>query len=281
MRFFERMKSPILIYDESLDGIMHEGEKAITDAIQKSTGFDRCNYDSYTSGSVIIYGSMRKKLWTLEKVAENGGDYLYIDHGYFTNRDFNRHIGSHYRITLNSPTYVYSLLDLPNDRSKEFNIEIRPFENSIHGNLILVLPPSPHTCHKYLINLAEWISETEEKIRQICGDKYEIITKKKNIFKDNKQRELSELLEDARAVVHFNSNVGLEALLKGKNVITLCKDYYLANYTHTDIENILDKPLDVDRQKLVNNLTYNQFTVEEMANGKAWEILDMVYSKLF
>ena len=74
------------------------------------------------------------------------------------------------------------------------------------------------------------------------------------------------LLGSAWVVVAFNSGVVVDSLINGIPVI---QDYQSRNIGSVqDVENpIMDR-------SLLKNLAYNQWTLEEMKSGKAWEELN-------
>ena len=79
------------------------------------------------------------------------------------------------------------------------------------------------------------------------------------------------MLDSAYAVVTFNSNVAIAALLKGIPAFILDG----SNQTPS-LEALNNKRRFFDRKKLFAFLAYSQFTLEEFRSGKAWFLAQQI-----
>jgi hypothetical protein len=79
-------------------------------------------------------------------------------------------------------------------------------------------------------------------------------------------------LTQAHAVVTFNSNTAVEALLYGVPVFAFDEGSMVWNVCNRELRD-LDNPSEPARQKWLNNLCYAQWTLAEMSEGLAWRHL--------
>jgi hypothetical protein len=83
--------------------------------------------------------------------------------------------------------------------------------------------------------------------------------------------DLAQAFQDVHAVVTYVSNMAIDAILAGIPVFVDHKS--AARWVgHTDLSAI-ESPVYPDRIPWLRHLAYCQFTVEEMANGFAWSVL--------
>ena len=79
-------------------------------------------------------------------------------------------------------------------------------------------------------------------------------------------------LARAHAVVTFNSNSGVEALISGVPVFAFDEGSMVWSVCNRELRD-LDNPNQPSRQKWLNDLCYAQWTPAEMAEGRAWNHL--------
>ena len=82
---------------------------------------------------------------------------------------------------------------------------------------------------------------------------------------------LPEALKTAHALVTHSSNVAIEAVCLGTPVF-VSHTSAAAPVGHTDLSHI-EKPAYPDRSAWLSHLAYNQFSLEEIADGRAWRML--------
>lgn len=250
--------------------IMYETDNFLSQQMAKiinmGFGYPIQNVRDYNEASdAVMYGILRGCTEIMTATRNIGRNYVNIDHGYFTNRNNN----PHYRLTRNARHYAFKLLDLPNDRFKQHSLTIQDY--NLSGTDIMVLPPSIFWAQYSNIDHISW-TENVNKLLKTFTDKNIIIKNK------NDEKPLKEYLKNAYAVIHYSSMGAVDALLVGVPVITLGPSF-LSNYSSTDISEINNLKL-FDREKLFYNLAYNQFTIQEIANGYAKNILNEIYKQL-
>lgn len=91
-------------------------------------------------------------------------------------------------------------------------------------------------------------------------------------------RSLQDELHNAHCLITHGSNAAVEAVIAGIPAIVL-GDGVAAPVCRRDLENIeqLFFPSENERWQWLSNLSYCQFTLDEMHNGTAWEILEESY----
>jgi hypothetical protein len=82
---------------------------------------------------------------------------------------------------------------------------------------------------------------------------------------------LPQALETAHALVTHSSNVAIEAVCLGTPVF-VSQASAAAPVGRTDLEAI-ESPSYPDRASWLAHLAYNQFTFEEIGDGRAWRML--------
>jgi hypothetical protein len=79
-------------------------------------------------------------------------------------------------------------------------------------------------------------------------------------------------LQGAHAVVTFNSNTGVDAVIAGVPIFTIDRGSMAWEVSDHDLSEI-EKPNLYDREQWAHNLAYTQWTMAEMAGGWAWSHL--------
>lgn len=222
------------------------------------------NYNG--GGSIATYGILRGS----DIAMKSADQYWYIDHGYFGKR--HEKWGSEYwRITRND--LIHSGKGEHDwDRFNKFKYELKPWRKI--GDYVLVVPPSMPMAKFF--GVEDWLTRTVNGLLVntdrniiICEKKvYNAPQQMKHNFNQNAvgYGDYKTLLGSAWVVVAFNSGVVVDSLINGIPVI---QDYQSRNIGSVqDVENpIMDR-------SLLKNLAYNQWTLEEMKSGKAWEELN-------
>lgn len=83
---------------------------------------------------------------------------------------------------------------------------------------------------------------------------------------------LSEDLKNAHAVVTYNSNSGVEALIEGIPVFAADRGSMCWEVANRSLVSI-DVPNKPDRAQWLNDLCFAQWTIDEMRSGEAWKHL--------
>lgn len=259
-----------MIYQWLNNPVCYETTHGISQQICKlvGTGFNYPvkNVEKYDQQSdAVMYGVLRGCSEIMKLSRKNNRNYVNIDHGYFTNRTTN----PYFRFTKNDRHYSGKLLDLPSDRFLEHGLFIKEYKTT--GKNIIILPPSKFWGNYSNIDYAIW-GQNVKTLLQTVTDRNIIIKHK------NDEKPLSEYFNDAYAIVHFSSMGAIEALIEGIPILTLGPSF-LQGYSSTDIVEINNLKL-FDRYRLFNNLSYHQFSINEITTGKANSILNEIYKEL-
>ncbi len=244
--------------------------------------------------AIATWGILRGTGLLLMEAKKREIDYFFMDHGYFKSIDAN---DIWYRIVKNNHSCT-SLKLVNKERWESFfskSNEILPWKNQSQcGPNILVCPPTNAVSWYQKINY-DWTDYIVKKLKNILPE-----NKHKNIKIRLKPNEpivdnlgnlirlepnksdtaLEDDLNNSYCVIAYNSNIALQATLKGIPVITSeispCKMISYKIEDFNKIENDLIKPFcqePLNRKDLLYWLAYNQWNLSEIVNGTAWKML--------
>jgi len=204
-------------------------------------------------------------------------NFYFMDHGYFTNA----HDSPHWlRITKNKHCQNV-LQDKPADRyEKYFKKELKPWHK---GKKILVLPPTNAIANFF--GVEDWLDKTLLTLKKSTDRQIDIREKPYNptIAVDH----VGATVKVDRPTVHkgsidwtqyhatvtYNSNTMVASLENGVPVFCDPDNSAAAPISETDFSRI-ETPKYGDRVALFSSLAYNNWTLQEMANGTAWRMLN-------
>jgi hypothetical protein len=208
-------------------------------------------------GGAIIWGVLRGCDRLLQDAMRLGREFYYIDRPYFGRRNK----PSQYRVTRGG-LQAGKVLPRPDDRWKLLRISLQPWRHG--GREIIVCPPTLAMIAFWGEPARSWLSETLNVLAQHTDRP--IVIRQKPGPKHN-MPDLEEVLRTAHAVVTFNSNAAVEAVLAGVPVFTT-ELSAAAPVGLTDLSRI-EEPIRPDREPWCHHLAYGQFTQEEMRDGTA------------
>ena len=204
-------------------------------------------------------------------------NFYFMDHGYFTNA----HDSPHWlRITKNK--HCQNILqDRPTDRyEKYFKKQLEPWNK---GSKILVLPPTNAISNFF--GVEDWLDTTLQTLKQHTDRQIDIREKPYNptIEIDH----VGATVKVDRPTVHkgtidwkqyfatvtYNSNTMIASLENGVPVFCDPLNCAAAPISETDFSKI-ETPKYGDRIALFSSLAYNNWSLNEMANGTAWRMLN-------
>jgi hypothetical protein len=251
---------PIRAFVKSADGTIHKKVKTVDQ-------YENTEWPTFKDLSVpiAVFGVLRGTGDLIKHCMAKPQVFFYFDHAY----RFGKRHGSGllnekiYRITRNdfSLTYIDKLEKDDYDRIEKYkkHIDIKPWKKE--GKYILVLPPSEHA--KKFYGCPDWEEDTLMQIKS--ATKREIVVRQKNSTDS-----LEKQLEEAFACVSFNTTACIDALLNGVPSFVDGISCGLP-VSKTNLLEIEQPHYAEDRQKWIDSLLANQFTMSEIENGVAYK----------
>tara|TARA_Y100001937_G_C7081144_1_gene313038 strand:- start:153 stop:962 length:810 start_codon:yes stop_codon:yes gene_type:complete len=226
---------------------------------------------------LTMYGILAGSGEIYKQCEKEKKNFYFMDHGYFTNA----HDRPHWlRITKNKHCQN-EMQKRPADRyEKYFKQEIKPWNK---GKKILVLPPTNAISNFFCVN--DWLDNTLKTLKENTDRQIVIREKPYNptitvdhvgaTVKVDKPTEHKGpiLWDDYFATVTYNSNTMIASLCNGVPVFCDPINSGAAPISETDFSKI-ETPKYGDRVALFSSLAYNNWTMEEMANGTAWRMIN-------
>ena len=206
----------------------------------------------------VVWGVLRQSDRILAQANAQGLYSFYIDHAYF-----NRGHGKSYRITRNG--YEAGAIRVcPDDRACDLGVELVPWRKS--GHEIIICPPTEYFMQAH--GCADWLELTLAKLRGVT-DRPLIVRVKPQ--PGQVAVPLGQALASAHALVTHSSNVAIEAACLGTPVFVDVASA-AAPVGLTDLDQI-ESPIYPDRDAWLSHLAYNQFSIDEIGDGRAWRML--------
>jgi len=193
---------------------------------------------------------------------ESGRDWYYGDHAYFGRK-------SYFRVSKNA--YQHDALgEAKPDRFEKLGF---PIQNWRGGSKILLCPQSDVFMRLHGISQEQWIQDTTREIKRYTDRRVKIHLKaQSNQLWQTERRFWQSLLDDVHAVVVYTSVAGVHAVLNGVPCFATEK-CASASFGSMDLSKI-EIPVKPDnREEMAWVLAENQWTLNELARGMAWEKL--------
>ncbi len=160
------------------------------------------------------------------------------------------------------------------DRWPLLNTSLVSWQEPRKGGVVIVCGQVPWDASVQHSDHLDWCSETIAILRATTSRK--IIFRPHPVIEGKvdygvagvelSKRALENDLARAHAVVTFNSNSAVDAVIRGIPVFTADKGSMALGVSNTDLSDI-ENPLTFPRQKWANNLAYSQWTLGEMSEG--------------
>jgi hypothetical protein len=226
------------------------------------------DYDRST-GPIVLRGILKHKL--MQRCRQDGRDFIFVDTGYFGNEPTARNPQAHklwHRIVINDIQHG-DIVPRPQDRWQRF---ARPLPQWRRGRRVIVALPDDKPCKFYGIDRQTWIANLLIDLQRNTDRPIVLRERVANRQQRMIQRPLSqELTDDVHALVTFNSNAAVEAILHGVPAFVLAPSHAarpVSRVSVTDIETPFYPDQDLLYQWLCH-LAYGQFHVSEMRSGAA------------
>jgi hypothetical protein len=249
----------------------------IQEILVKGSGYT-CTTDLSDISKPLVVRGVIKKDYIYECRSTNR-DFYYIDTGYFGNFPSNVNKSGKkvwHRIVKN---------DVQHCETKYKNTErwekLLRDDNRLswkgwrdYDKKILLVLPNPKACKYYGIDYDSWITSTKDEIRKYSSLPVEERIKGTRSYRNHEYSIYDAFDSGVYATVTFNSIAAIESILYGipAFVSVPCAASPLAS---TDLSKLSDpfKPSEDDIYKHACTLADGQFTLEEIANGTAWKLL--------
>ena len=227
--------------------------------------------------NLTMYGILAGSGEVYKWCEKDNRDFYFMDHGYFTNA----HDSPHWlRITKNK--HCQNILQQrPTDRyEKHFKQDIKPWNK---GKKILVLPPTNAIANFF--DATDWLDNTLKILKQNTDREIDVREKPYNPTIEIDHVGATVKVDrptvhkgninwgDYHATVTYNSNTMVASLTNGVPVFCDPENSAAAPISETDFTKI-ETPKYGDRIALFSSLAYNNWTLQEMANGTAWRMLN-------
>jgi hypothetical protein len=206
----------------------------------------------------VVWGVLRESDRILAQAKAQSLYWFYIDHAYI-DRGHRRS----YRITRNGYE-AGAVRRCPTDRIEELGVEIQPWRKS--GREIIVCPPTDYFMQAH--GCSDWLETTLEALKTFT-DRPVIVREKPKPGAEAVA--LPKAMETAHALVTHSSNVAVEAVCLGTPVF-VAPTSAAAPVGRTDLS-LIEQPAYPDRDPWLAHLAYNQYSFEEIGNGRAWKML--------
>ncbi len=219
----------------------------------------------------MFWGFVGNNREMVKKLEARKQPFWFTDTPYFGRFDNNNlKPDNHYwRICKNS-IHVRYIPGCNKDRFEKFNIKLKAPD--LKGDHILVCPSSPGI-NGYL-ERPNWLDETVEQLKRITDRPIKVRHKPRGKGTSGPavaKVPIEEDLKNAWCCVTSCSISAIESVCNGKPVFCDEKSFatHIGNTELQDIEN----PMFVSPEDWLYSLAYQQFTPEEITNGRAVEIL--------
>jgi len=231
-----------------------------------------------TNKPLVIRGVVKKNY--AEECVKINRDFYYMDTGYVGNfpSPGNPNGKKKWHRVVKNENQHSIIREVPDDRWKQLikdDPRLAWSEWKNYNKKILLVMPNPKACKYYNIDFNTWEKETIEKIKTYSNLPIEI-----RIKGSRSERNTGYTIYDAfdsgvYATVALNSVAAVESVLYGipAFVSVPCAALPIASTDLSMLKNPY-KPTQETINKQACNLSYGQFTVEEIADGTAYKLIE-------
>ncbi len=231
------------------------------------------NYEDSTD-PIVLRGILKKKI--IHRCWDEGRTFYYMDTGYFGNevKDSNPYGWKYWHRIVKNDLQHGEIIPRKDDRFKHFNKKFQPWKKD--GRKILIAKPDDKPMRFYDYDLDLWLQSTIETIKKYTDRPVEVrdraAKRADRVFHNTLQEALD---DDVFALVTFNSVAATEAIFHGIPAFTLAPCNAASPVSLQDLSKI-NEPYYPDSEKRYAwacHLSYGQFHISELKNGKAMEML--------
>jgi hypothetical protein len=202
-----------------------------------------------------------------DKWCNTSTHYLVVEAGYYNNRRENVSMG--YNGLNGEADFVNSNSD--GKRWKHDRL-IKPWRSEAEGEYVLIIKQTPHDATLVSkteppIDMDTWVNEQKEKYLSLG---YKVKIRPHPLTKwTNNLPTLEEDFATAKIVVTCSSNTGVLSVLEGIPTV--------ATYPVSMVYNLCKESKTPNRSQWIKDLSYCQWSLQEIANGDAWKHLKKKY----
>ena len=237
---------------------------AIYGALQE--GWPNARINSHEYDRVVLWGLIGDNRTWMERVPFTFVDMPY--HGRLQGENYER---SFWRWAPNS-LHDTRQLSVPSDRFDAWECTVKPYKTD--GEYILICPSSETmTRHLHGMGVEEWVEKVFQETRKYTNKPCKVRLKpRKNGTSGPSVADvpLEADLAGASALITSASLTAIDALIAGVPVFGTSDQCPAAWCTNRDLSKI-NTPVLFDREHLMYNLAYKQFSISEMRNGILYE----------
>lgn len=241
----------------------------------RPTELETWRYEASTA-PLVLRGIMKHKI--IKRCWADQRPFWYMDSGYLGNRRYHKNPRGDkvwHRIVPNNLQHG-DIIQRPADRWQALGMDAPASRKK--GSKILIAAPDHKPCIFYDIDLDQWLAQTITTIKQHTDRPIEVRQRNPN-RQARVTNDMQSALVDVHALVTFNSIAATESILTGVPAFVLAPCNAALPVSNTDLSKI-DNPWFPDRDLVeawLSHLAYGQFHNEELANGRAWQILEENY----
>lgn len=175
--------------------------------------------------------------------------------------------------------------DVKEDRWPLLDVPLQPWKEENRGDKILVCGQVPTDASVQHIDIIDWCATVCDVISKLSDR--EIVYRPHPLAiqgtphilgTTTSYNSLQHDLDDAWAVITFNSNTAVDAVIQGIPVFSFDKGSMAYDVSNKDIDDIEDPKFFI-RHKWANELAYTQWNLQEMEDGLAWNHLSTVFNE--
>jgi len=227
---------------------------------------------------LVVRGVIKKD--HVNRCIDINRDFYYIDTGYLGNFPSVGNTSGKkiwHRVVKNENQHSI-IRNVPSDRWEKLvkqdpRLKWNGWKN--YNKKILLVMPNPKACRYYDVDYDTWVAETQEKIKKYSSLPVEVRIKGARSERNNGYTIYDAFDSGVYATVAFNSIAALESVLYGipAFVSVPCAASPLADNNLKNLSNPFKPDLDLIL-KQCHNVSYGQFTMEEILNGTAYELIE-------
>ena len=190
-------------------------------------------------------------------------------------------------------------INCPSDRLEKLNIKLKPYNemNYNEDKYILITGQLPWDTQVQDINYNKWLNSIFLELKQKTDRKivfrhhplYKNINNPKFIInipdfiKIDKNKDINYTFKDTFCLVSYNSNSFIEAVIEGIPIFVFNKMSLVYDLGYHNLDNINQPyiPIEEKRQQVLSNISYMQWSLNEIENGEMINYLEKNYYDLW